>query len=95
MKDSCAGEISYKWIEESVRLGTLVDPQKHRIAKAVKSTGGSRTFRRTEFSTKDDQILLEAVLKAAENGLGLSGNKLYDDIASQVIPHLQSKVVVA
>ena len=83
MKDACQGTISYKWLEESIRLGELQDPEKYRIAVPSRTQGG-RTFRRTEFSKKDDQILLEAVGKATEMGLALSGNKLYDDIASQV-----------
>ena len=85
---SCAGQISYKWIEESIRQGQLQDPEDHRIA-SVKTNGG-RTFKRNEFSVKDDQILMDAVLKATETGLGLSGNKLYDDIAKAVPPQYPS-----
>ena len=84
MKQVCPGEISYKWIEESIRNGELQDPEKYRIAAPAGGGSGARTARRTEFSPRDDQILLEAVRKATEMGLGLSGNKLYDDIASRV-----------
>jgi len=87
---SCAGQISYKWIEESIRQGQLQDPEDHRIA-SVKTNGG-RTFKRNEFSVKDDQILMDAVLKATETGLGLSGNKLYDDIAKAVPSPISSPV---
>jgi hypothetical protein len=84
MKDACAGEISYRWIEESIKRGVLQDPETYRIVRAKSSV--SRTHRRNEFSRQDDQILLQAVKHAESKGIGLSGNKLYDDLASLVCP---------
>ena len=84
MKDACAGEISYRWIEESIKQQKLQDAESYKIIRTKPSV--SRTHRRNEFSTEDDQILIQAVKHAESKGIALSGNKLYDDLASLVSP---------
>jgi hypothetical protein len=87
MKQSCAGMISYKWIEECCRTGELVDTESHKIRRlGNRNTGGHRTARRNEFSAADDRLLVEFVKKhAAVNG-AISGNKIYDSLAAVVSP---------
>ena len=88
---SCAGMISYKWIEECCREGELVDYESHRIVK----TGGlskpgvlHRSARRNEFSSADDQLLLEYVKKHAAAQGAIQGNKIYEAFAAAVSTRL-------
>jgi hypothetical protein len=77
--------ISYRWVEDCLRNGHLVDPEQHRIeGQAAKTSGTSRSSRRNEFTAADDKLLIDFIKKQASMGASLSGNKIYEEFAVAV-----------
>lgn len=94
MKFQCKGMVSYRWIEACIRDNILhgiedfIIAGAHGVAAksgaAGRRPGTGRSFKRSEFTREDDQILLDACKKQADIGGPLHGNKLYDAFAVAV-----------
>lgn len=87
-KDAPDGSISYRFIEEAVRIGEIPDVEKHTIGQpgnVTRTTGTTSTAgnkpTRTPFTAADDRILWEWVTSSTE---AEKGNVLYDQLALKV-----------
>jgi hypothetical protein len=90
-KDAPMGSYSWKWIEESIKNGQLVDLETHRIgppAGYVRPVGAGSSIPsrigRTPFTPEDDRILMSWVTRAERSGLSIKGNRIYEDLARAV-----------
>lgn len=95
-KDAPMGSYSWRWIEDSIKNGRLVELESHRIGPALGSvrpvgSGSSIPTRigRTPFTPEDDRILMNWVTRAERSGAAIKGNKLYEDLARAVRSHFQ------
>ncbi|KAK8085118.1 hypothetical protein PG997_006389 [Apiospora hydei] len=85
-KDSPQGSYSWKWIEDSVKKGKLLDADDYLIGgkpeeqpRAGPSAPGKST--RTPFTEEDDRILMQWVLRRERQGESILGNKIYQELA--------------
>ncbi|KAJ9658857.1 hypothetical protein H2198_003427, partial [Neophaeococcomyces mojaviensis] len=86
------GYFSYKFVEDSIRKGTLEDPEQHRVgiqSRAQRPVGsvtyaGKRT--KTAFTEADDQILYNCVVPFRDAGGKWKGNAIYKQIEEKY-PH--------
>ena len=83
--------ISYRWIEECIREGQLVEEESHRIHRLGNRHGGTggggsglRSARRNEFSPADDRILIDYLKRKKAAGESLQGNNIYKTFADAV-----------
>jgi hypothetical protein len=91
LKQSCAGMVSYRWIEQCCSEEELLDTESYVIVNRRPAGGGSlrgghRSVRRNEYSPEDDRILLAFVMKEKAAGGAISGNRIYDSLAAAVPP---------
>ena len=91
-KDSPAGSVSWKWIDESAKTGRLLDLEKYRCAPVVGTVripgaGPSLPTRagRVPFTAEDDRILMDWVGRAEQKGIATKGNELYKQLAEKVV----------
>ncbi|KAK8098060.1 uncharacterized protein PG998_013546 [Apiospora kogelbergensis] len=87
-KDAPPGSYSWKWIEDSVKKGELLDAEEYLIgAKAGQQapTKGTKATKstRTPFTGEDDRLLTEHVLKREREGELIAGNKIYQEFAEK------------
>ncbi|KAH8666585.1 hypothetical protein BX600DRAFT_497372 [Xylariales sp. PMI_506] len=89
-KDAPAGSYSWKWIEDSIRNGMMLDakpyeiqriPLESRPAGAVQHKSG-----RTPFTEDDDRLLRTFVAERRARGEATSGNKIYQELEN-MYPH--------
>ncbi|KAK8069836.1 hypothetical protein PG994_006452 [Apiospora phragmitis] len=69
-KDAPQGSYSWKWIEDSVKKGKLLDADDYLI-------GGKPQ----EQAREDDRVLMEWVLRRERQGESILGNKIYQELA--------------
>ncbi|KAK8115948.1 hypothetical protein PG984_012450 [Apiospora sp. TS-2023a] len=85
--DAPQGSYSWKWIQDSVKKGELLDLDDYLIgskpqegqARVGPSAPGKST--RTPFTDEDDRILMEWVIKREREGESVQGNKIYQELA--------------
>ena len=83
------GSTSWTFIEKSVKNGRLEDIEDHRAGPVTQSTrpvGSKQSTRstRTPFTSEDDRILMNWVVKAERDGLAIRGNEIYEQLAGKV-----------
>jgi hypothetical protein len=78
-KDCPPGSVSWKYINDCVAAGELVNIEDYRVQQPQVSISGSGA--RTLFTKLDEQILVTWVKKA---GAKTSGNEIYKDLAKLV-----------
>lgn len=90
-KDSPQGSYTWKWIQDSVKNGKLLDLDDYLIhnkpqeqARVGPSAPGKST--RTPFTKEDDRILMEWVIESERKGGSILGNKIYQALAAKVRP---------
>lgn len=88
-RDSPAGSISWKYIEESVKDAELKDTEKYPAgapAHIPRQIGSGQSTRkgRVPFTAEDDRILAKWVADAERAGLALKGNALYQQLEAKV-----------
>lgn len=90
-KDAPPGSVSYKFIEEANKTGSLPDVENYRIgragavtasASAPVSTARWSKSTRTKFTPQDDEILRQWITSHA--GYAVRGNELYIELAENV-----------
>ena len=80
---------SYKWIEESVSEGRLVDKEHHRagrssaVARQVGSVEPAQR-KRVPYSKEDDDFLYNWVIQYEKNGEKVKGNEIYKQLEKEV-----------
>ncbi|KAK7991678.1 hypothetical protein PG988_000472 [Apiospora saccharicola] len=87
--DAPQGSYSWKWIQDSVKKGELLDLDDYLIgskpqegqARVGPSAPGKST--RTPFTDEDDRILMEWVIKREREGESVQGNKIYQELATK------------
>ncbi|KAI1088122.1 TRF2-interacting telomeric protein/Rap1 C terminal domain-containing protein [Rostrohypoxylon terebratum] len=85
-KNSCPPDsYSYKWIEDSVKAGTLQPRENYSCVSA--STAVPPKATRVAFTPEDDKILAEWVMKKREEGESLGGLKIYKELAAMHPQH--------
>ncbi|KAK7931545.1 hypothetical protein PG985_002257 [Apiospora marii] len=84
-KDTPQGSYTWKWIQESVKKGKLLDPDDYLIgskpqeqARVRPSAPGKST--RTPYTDEDDRVLMEWVTKRQREGESVLGNKIYQEL---------------
>lgn len=81
---------SYRYIEDSVRNGTLEDLEKHAVGppigtlRQVGSTIQPSRSSRTKFTSDDDRILVNWVVGIEQSGGATSGNEIYKQLEAKV-----------
>jgi len=90
-KDCPVGSISWTWVEQSLKNGTLEDIEDHRagpVHAPVRELGSTQPTKktRTKFSPEDDKILMEWVIRAEQRGSSILGQTIYQQLA-QKYPH--------
>ncbi|KAI1859099.1 hypothetical protein JX265_010576 [Neoarthrinium moseri] len=89
-KDAPAGSYSWKWIEDSVKSGQLLDPNDYSInlpGTASRPVGSvQQRTTRTAFTREDDILLARYVTKHERNGLAVQGLAIYK-ILEKKYPH--------
>ncbi|KAK6854238.1 hypothetical protein PG995_009331 [Apiospora arundinis] len=87
-KNPPPGSYSWRWIEDSVKKGELLDPEDYLVGakpedqpRAGPSAPAKGT--RTPFTGEDDRILMEWVLKREGQGESILGNKIYQELAKK------------
>lgn len=84
-KDCPAGSVSWKYIEESVARGELLDIGDYRIhaANIPRAVGSTRPTKgtRVPFTELDERILVTWVRRAGADALG---NRIYQELAEMV-----------
>ncbi|GAB1315656.1 hypothetical protein MFIFM68171_05866 [Madurella fahalii] len=81
-KNAPPGSVSWKYIDDSVRLGTIANIDDYRIA-STNPTPKPAKAGKLPFTNQDDQILVSWVRQHVHNH---SGNKIYQDLEKQY-PH--------
>jgi hypothetical protein len=81
-KDAPHGSYSWRFIDESIKLGRLANQESHQIRPPVRDPVAKAT--RKSFTPEDDQILMEFVLGKEALGEALAGQKIYYELAEQV-----------
>lgn len=83
-QDTPAGALSWRYIEVSVRDGSLASEEAHRCGMRattarVSRVGSSQPTRqgRVPFTEEDDHVLTQWVLRAEGQGIAIKGNELY------------------
>lgn len=89
-----ANAFSWKWIDESITAGRLLDPADYLITKAKAkgepsqpSTEDQPRERRTAFTEEDDRELIAFIREHAEKNEYLLGLKIYKELAAKVSGH--------
>ncbi|PBP20963.1 hypothetical protein BUE80_DR008224 [Diplocarpon rosae] len=85
-KDCPQGSISWKWIDASVKKGSLEDFEEYRAGPAElrdQPVGSGQPTRsgRVPFSQTDDKILMAYCTRAEQNGASMGGNQIYREFA--------------
>lgn len=88
-KDNPLGALSWKWIEQCVKKGELLDIEEYRAApatKTIREVGSGQPTRhgRTKFSAEDDRLLMNWVTRAERQGASILGNELYKQLERKV-----------
>lgn len=87
-KDVPAGSYSWKWIEDSVKGGRLMDKENYSISPPGSNSRprGSTQQKgsRNAFTKEDDMILMTFVTKHEREGTATSGNVIYKQLESKV-----------
>ncbi|KAI9712844.1 MAG: hypothetical protein M1820_001466 [Bogoriella megaspora] len=87
-----AGALSYTWVEESVKQGSILPRDVHtagpsttpiRVSQSVQPTKSTRT----PFSAEDDRILWQWVCQSRRLGAKTLGNEIYKDLEKQNSRH--------
>ncbi|KAJ5040887.1 uncharacterized protein L3040_005446 [Drepanopeziza brunnea f. sp. 'multigermtubi'] len=91
-KDSPVGSISWKWIEDSVKKGSLEDFDKYPAGPAKQevrpAASGQPTRKgRTKYTAEDDRILMEWCIRAERRGVLLGGNPIWHDLEKKYPRH--------
>ena len=88
-KDIPVGGVSYRFIEESIKAGELLDPSAFTCGPpvgSVRAVGSivrpAKTIR-NPFTAEDDAVLTEWVLSSIRNGGTEMGNKIYQQLEAQ------------
>lgn len=90
-KDSPSGSYSWKWIEDSVKHGKLMDKEDYVIttpgheSRPVGSVQHKST--RNAFTKEDDLLLAKFVAKHEREGTATSGNVIYKQLEAKVCTH--------
>ncbi|MAD85024.1 MAG: hypothetical protein CL912_18855 [Deltaproteobacteria bacterium] len=89
-KDCPVGSISWTWVEQSLKNGTLEDIEDHRagpVHAPVREVGSTQPTKktRTKFSPEDDKILMEWVIRAEQRGSSILGQTIYQQLAQKVM----------
>ncbi|ETS78114.1 hypothetical protein PFICI_10176 [Pestalotiopsis fici W106-1] len=89
-KDSPAGSYSWKWIEDSVKSGQLMDQAQYAIKPPGNETRpvgtvNQKTTRRA-FTKADDELLSRFVTRKEKQGVAVSGNVIYKQFEAKY-PH--------
>ncbi|KAI0899301.1 TRF2-interacting telomeric protein/Rap1 C terminal domain-containing protein [Annulohypoxylon nitens] len=85
-KNTCPpGSYSYKWIEDSVKAGTL-QPREDYMCVST-STAVPQKATRAAFTPDDDKILAEWVMQKRQEGEALGGLKIYKELAAKHQQH--------
>lgn len=79
-KDSPAESISWKFIQDSVKEGSLKDVTAYKKSISQPASQQQPKSRRTPFTTDDDRILAEWVTEAERLGYVTKGNVLYQEL---------------
>ncbi|KAI4200023.1 MAG: hypothetical protein LQ346_002454 [Caloplaca aetnensis] len=88
-KQQLPGTYSYRYIEDSVRNGTLEDLEKHAVGppigtlRQVGSTIQPSRSSRTKFTSDDDRILVNWVVGIEQSGGATSGNEIYKQLEAK------------
>jgi len=88
-KECPPGSISWKYIDQSVQQGELLDIEDFRAGpatKTIREVGSGLPTRkgRTPFTDADDRILMEWCVKAEQKGIALKGNDLFIQLEAKV-----------
>jgi hypothetical protein len=87
-KEVPAGSYSWRWIEESVRTGRLLDPEDFSVgrpAQELRPVGtAQQKSTRTPFTEEDDLILSRFVTRHELSGEATSGNRIYRELEVKV-----------
>ncbi|PBP27703.1 hypothetical protein BUE80_DR001304 [Diplocarpon rosae] len=91
-KDCPQGSISWKWIDASVKKGSLEDFEDYRAGPAElrdQPAGSEQPTRngRVPFSQIDDKILMAYCTRAEQNGASMGGNQIYREFAHKYPRH--------
>lgn len=83
------GRYSYKYIEDSIRHGKLVNLESHRVGPSAHRPVGATYIptrgKKILYSLQDDQVLWDWVQQyEGVPGYPISGNKIYQDLAASV-----------
>lgn len=87
-KEAPPNSVTWKYINECVTKGELVNIEDYRIhqaseARPVSSTRPTKGTR-VDYSKKDEQILVTWVRQQVKAGKGIKGNEIYKDLATRV-----------
>jgi hypothetical protein len=87
-KDSPAGSYSWKWIEDSVKSGRLLEKSSYVIkppgSESRPSGSVPQKSTRNPFTPEDDAILSKFVTKHERHGLPTAGNVIYQNLEAKV-----------
>ncbi len=83
-RDAPAGAVSWKYIDESVARGELLDTEDYLVHPANAPTNAPTKSVRTPFTKEDEQILVTWVRRQEAAGESSKGNAIYEDLAKSV-----------
>ncbi|ORY02686.1 hypothetical protein BCR34DRAFT_635959 [Clohesyomyces aquaticus] len=91
-RDCPPGSISYKFIEESIKLGEIDDPDKYSAGPALGTAREAGSLRPTKsgripFNADEDRILYKWVKDHVQHGGSESGNELYKQLEAKYPRH--------
>ncbi|KAK0629228.1 hypothetical protein B0T17DRAFT_524993 [Bombardia bombarda] len=79
--------VSWKYIEDCVKKGELLNSEEYKIAHAAepRPVGATQAIKgtRNPFTTGDDQTLIRWVLRHERNGASVKGNAIYQSLAEK------------
>lgn len=91
LKGSPPGSYSWTYIEDTIKTGTVVDPEEHRAGPAVGTSRAVGSFvpgkkGRTPFTAEDDRLLAEYITRSEKKGVHVKGNAVYEGF-EKLYPH--------
>ena len=92
-RDCPAGSVSWKWIEQCVKQGQVLEIDEFLAGpapKTIREVASGRPTRggRTPFTAEDDRLLMEWVTRAERQGASIKGNEIYKQLELKVNPRL-------